>query len=57
MLEVDGKRDVLKRHEGLEVSLETPHQMFNESEQAIEFLVISHLASQSDRVLVKSNEA
>lgn len=48
-LEIEGKREVLRQHEGAEVSPGIPHQMFNESEQAIEFLVISQPASHGDR--------
>jgi mannose-6-phosphate isomerase-like protein (cupin superfamily) len=50
-LEIAGRREVLRAHEGLEVPPEFPHQMFNESEEAVEFLVISQPASHSDRVL------
>lgn len=48
-LEIEGKREVLQKHEGAEVLPNVPHQMFNESEQAIEFLVISQPASHGDR--------
>lgn len=51
-LEIAGVRQVLRAHEGLEVPPEVPHQMFNESEQAVEFLVVSQPASHDDRVLV-----
>lgn len=48
-LEIEGKREVLQKHEGAEVLPNVPHQMFNESEQAIEFLVVSQPASRADR--------
>ncbi len=56
-LEVEGKRHVLQTQEGLEVPPETPHQMFNESEQAVEFLVISQPASHGDRMPVESDQS
>ena len=55
-LEIAGLREVLRVHEGLEVPPQVPHQMFNESEQAIEFLVVSQPASHGDRVLVENDK-
>jgi len=40
-LEVDGQIEVLQAHEGAEVPPGLPHQMFNRSEEDMEFLVIS----------------
>lgn len=48
-LEIEGKRRVLRRHEGAEVPPGVPHQMFNESEKEAEFLVVSQPASHGDR--------
>ncbi len=56
-LEIAGVRQVLRAHEGLEVPAEVPHRLFNESEQAIEFLVVSQPASHGDRVLVEGDQA
>ncbi len=55
-IEINGRREVLHTHEGLEVPPETPHQMFNESSQAVEFLVVSQPASHGDRVLVENDK-
>lgn len=49
-LEVDGEEHVLLPMEGLEVAPHLPHQMFNKSDQEIEFLVISQPNSRGDRV-------
>jgi mannose-6-phosphate isomerase-like protein (cupin superfamily) len=54
-LEIAGVRQVLRAHEGLEVPPKVPHQMFNESDQPIEFLVVSHPASHGDRLLVAND--
>ncbi len=48
-LEIAGEREILRRHEGAEVPPGVPHQMFNESEREVEFLVISQPASHGDR--------
>lgn len=48
-LEIAGKREILRRHEGAEVSPGVPHQMFNESGGEVEFLVVSQPASHGDR--------
>ncbi|MEO2077066.1 MAG: cupin domain-containing protein [Bacillus sp. (in: firmicutes)] len=49
-LEVNGERFTLTSQEGIEVPPHIPHQMFNESESAAEFLVISQPTSKGDRV-------
>ncbi len=54
-LEIGSKREILQRHQGVEVPVGIPHQMCNESESAIEFIVISQPPSHGDRVPV--NEA
>jgi mannose-6-phosphate isomerase-like protein (cupin superfamily) len=51
-MEIDGKEIVLGQHEGVEIAPLIPHQMFNKSNNEIEFLVISQPISKGDRVLV-----
>ena len=52
-IEIDGERDVLRSHEGVEVPPNVAHQMFNLSDSDIEFIVISHPPSHGDRVFVE----
>ena len=49
VLETDGQREALRKHEGAEVPPGVPHQLFNESEDAAEFLVVSQPPSHEDR--------
>ncbi|MBI5029863.1 MAG: cupin domain-containing protein [Chloroflexi bacterium] len=49
-LEIDGQRELLHAQQGVEVAPSVPHQMMNESENATEFIVISHPTTQGDRV-------
>jgi mannose-6-phosphate isomerase-like protein (cupin superfamily) len=49
-LEVNGVRETLRELQGLEIAPTIPHQMMNESNQDVEFLVISHPTTQGDRV-------
>jgi mannose-6-phosphate isomerase-like protein (cupin superfamily) len=51
-MEVDGKIEILKEFEGVEIPPNTPHQMMNQSDRDVEFLVISTPTSKGDRVLV-----
>ncbi|WCK55035.1 cupin domain-containing protein [Aneurinibacillus sp. Ricciae_BoGa-3] len=51
-IEVDGKEIILHPQEGVEVPPLMPHQMFNKSNDNVEFLVISQPTSKGDRVLV-----
>ncbi|MBD2415227.1 cupin [Nostoc calcicola FACHB-389] len=51
-LEIDGYRQVLSQHEGVEVPPNIPHQILNESPDNLEFLVISQPPSHGDRFLV-----
>ena len=51
--EIDGKIETLRKHEGVEVAPNVPHQIFNKSEAEVEFLVISQPASHGDRHLIK----
>lgn len=55
-LEIAGKREILRSHQGAEVPPGVPHQMFNESEHEIEFIVISQPAGRDDRVFVGSDK-
>jgi mannose-6-phosphate isomerase-like protein (cupin superfamily) len=48
-LEIDGKREILQAQQGLEVPRNCLHQMLNESDHELEFLVISHPPSHGDR--------
>lgn len=50
-LEVAGKREILQPHTGAEVPPGTPHQIFNESNEDVEFLVVSQPPSRGDRRL------
>jgi mannose-6-phosphate isomerase-like protein (cupin superfamily) len=51
-MEIGDKEVVLKGQEGIEVAPLTPHQMFNKSNDDIEFLVISQPNSKGDRIVV-----
>ncbi len=51
-IEIDGNEIVLNTQEGVEVVPLVPHQMFNKSNDEIEFLVISQPISKGDRFLV-----
>ena len=50
-LELDGSHQVLSQHEGVEIPPNVPHQMLNESDFNLEFLVISQPPSHGDRIL------
>ncbi|QSJ17447.1 cupin domain-containing protein [Nostoc sp. UHCC 0702] len=50
-LEINGSHQVVFQHEGVEVSPNVPHQMFNEGDCDLEFLVISQPPSHDDRIL------
>jgi mannose-6-phosphate isomerase-like protein (cupin superfamily) len=49
-LEINGKCVKITPFEGIEVPPLVPHQMMNESNEDVEFLVISHPTSKGDRV-------
>jgi mannose-6-phosphate isomerase-like protein (cupin superfamily) len=53
MIEIEGVREILKAGQGVEVPCGTPHQMFNNSNEFLEFLVVSCPPSHGDRILVK----
>ncbi|BAZ12934.1 cupin 2 domain-containing protein [Calothrix sp. NIES-4071] len=50
-IEVNGRRQVLRAHEGLEILPGQTHQVFNESQQNIEFIVVSQPPSHEDKIL------
>ncbi len=50
-LEINGQRERLSAHQGLQIPPNVPHQMFNDSPEEIEFLVISQPPSHGDRVV------
>lgn len=52
-IEIEGKQEILKAGEGIEIPCGTAHQMFNKSDDILEFIVVSCPPSQDDRVLVK----
>lgn len=54
--EIAGKREVLRKHEGVEVPPGVAHQMFNESEREVEFLVVSQPTSRGDRFSAEAIE-
>ena len=47
-IEAGGKREILNAREGIEISPGIAHQIFNESDRDVEFLVISQPASHGD---------
>ncbi|MFC3803868.1 cupin domain-containing protein [Cohnella sp. GCM10012308] len=51
-IHVDGEEVILHAQEGVEVAALVPHQMFNKSDEEIEFLVVSKPNSRGDRVPV-----
>lgn len=53
-LEVNGERIILSPLEGFEVPPYIPHQMFNESNNEVEFLVISQPTSKGDRIIANN---
>jgi mannose-6-phosphate isomerase-like protein (cupin superfamily) len=53
-MELDGEEQTLTARQGIEVSPGALHQMFNRSNEPLEFLVISQPASHDDRVIVET---
>ncbi len=51
-MEIDGKQIILQANEGIEVPPLQAHQMRNDSQEDVEFLVISHPNSRGDRIPV-----
>jgi mannose-6-phosphate isomerase-like protein (cupin superfamily) len=56
-LEIAGTREVLPAGQGVEVPPGVPHQVFNESDQDVEFLVISHPTTRGDRTPAPNDSA
>lgn len=52
-IEMNGQFYTLNPHDGLEIPPQTPHQIHNRSNEAIEFLVISQPNTVGDRVEIK----
>jgi mannose-6-phosphate isomerase-like protein (cupin superfamily) len=51
-IEINGVEFTIRQHEGIEVHPLQPHQVFNKTEEAIEFIVVSQPNAQGDRVLL-----
>ncbi len=54
-IEVEGRTEVLRAHEGVEVAPGVPHRIWNESELEVEFLVVSQPPSHGDRIVADDN--
>lgn len=52
-LEVDGERHQINAFEGIEVAPGIAHQMMNDSQDDVEFLVVSQPMSHGDRVPIE----
>jgi len=52
-IEIEGKIHRFNQYEGIEVRSLLPHQVFNKSNNSLEFLVISHPNSKEDRVITQ----
>jgi mannose-6-phosphate isomerase-like protein (cupin superfamily) len=53
VIEKDGEEYILTEHHGMEIPPGAPHQIRNESEEPIEFLVTSQPPAFGDRVVLK----
>jgi mannose-6-phosphate isomerase-like protein (cupin superfamily) len=51
-MEVDGARETLGPQQGIDISPGVPHQIFNQSDSGVEFLVVSQPGTPQDRVLM-----
>ncbi len=49
-MEVDGEIQQLRAHQGIEIPPLVPHQMMNQSNEVLEFLVVSSPPSHGDRI-------
>jgi mannose-6-phosphate isomerase-like protein (cupin superfamily) len=56
VIEVGGKRETLNAREGIEIPPGVRHQIFNESDRDVEFLVISQPPSHGDRTIAALSE-
>ncbi|WP_028608425.1 cupin domain-containing protein [Paenibacillus harenae] len=52
VMEADGEQITLLAHEGISIPPRMPHQIKNESNEDVEFLVISQPSTRGDRVQV-----
>lgn len=50
VIEIDGERVGLAAGQGVEVPPGVPHQFMNESQEDVNFLVVSHPSTRGDRV-------
>lgn len=57
VIEAGGKRETLNAREGIEISPGIAHQIFNESDGDVEFLVISQPPSHGDRIFTETEGA
>ena len=53
MLEVNGERHCIEAFQGMEVPPDIPHQMVNESDFEVEFIIISQPKSHGDRIALE----
>ncbi|WP_166243118.1 cupin domain-containing protein [Paenibacillus turpanensis] len=53
-MEMNGMEQVINTHEGIEVPCKAVHQVFNKSNEDLEFLVISTPSTKYDRVVLPS---
>lgn len=49
VMEADGERHTLLSQQGIEIAPSIPHQIRNESDKPVEFLVVSQPSSRGDR--------
>ena len=56
IIEAGGKSETLNAREGIEISPGVAHQVFNESDAVVEFLVISQPPSHNDRIVAEFTE-
>jgi mannose-6-phosphate isomerase-like protein (cupin superfamily) len=52
-LEMSGERHNIEAFQGIEVSPGVPHQMINQSQHDVEFIVVSQPMSHGDRITVE----
>ncbi len=50
-IESGGEQVQLARDEGLEIPPEIDHQIFNDSDEDLEFLLVSHPSTKGDRIV------
>lgn len=52
IMELNGARETIEAGQGIEIPPGQPHQIFNESDSIVEFLVISQPTTAGDRVVL-----